>query len=531
MLIVLTMLLLRFTVFGKYLYAVGGNIEVARLSGVPIKAVRYGVYVLCSLTAAVTGLLWLSRMGVGDPGIGDGIELQTITAVIIGGTSLIRRARQRARHAGRRACCSASQRTCWSCWALINSFKALFKGSSSSRRWRSTNKKGTSPNDCNRAGRPSVRALQPSLIRKLANAAIGRPDVIPLWFGEPDKPTPEFIRQAAKDAIDEGQTFYQPSLGIAELRAALADYTNGLYSSNFTPDNFVVAPSGMSSLSIALQCIVADGAAVVVPSPVWPNVAGAAEILGAEIVRVPIRPQAGVWTLDLDELFAACPAHTGALAINSPNNPTGWMLEDAEQRRIIDFCRERDIWLIADEVYNRIVYDRDCAPSFADKVNDDDKFLLINSFSKSWAMTGWRLGWLTAPSSLVGTLGMVGEFNFSCVFAPTQFAGITALREGEAFISASRERYRAARDLVSRSFAELPRVGFPLPRAAFYAFFTVDGVADSYSFAERVLRECSVGLTPGAAFGPQGEGYLRLCFAAEAPLLDKALTQMLPLLT
>ena len=381
------------------------------------------------------------------------------------------------------------------------------------------------------AGRPSVRALQPSLIRKLANAAIGRPDVIPLWFGEPDKPTPEFIRQAAKDAIDEGQTFYQPSLGIAELRAALADYTNGLYSSNFTPDNFVVAPSGMSSLSIALQCIVADGAAVVVPSPVWPNVAGAAEILGAEIVRVPIRPQAGVWTLDLDELFAACPAHTGALAINSPNNPTGWMLEDAEQRRIIDFCRERDIWLIADEVYNRIVYDRDCAPSFADKVDDDDKFLLINSFSKSWAMTGWRLGWLTAPSSLIGTLGMVGEFNFSCVFAPTQFAGITALREGEAFISASRERYRAARDLVSRSFAELPRVGFPLPRAAFYAFFTVDGVADSYSFAERVLRECSVGLTPGAAFGPQGEGYLRLCFAAEAPLLDKALTQMLPLLT
>ena len=382
-----------------------------------------------------------------------------------------------------------------------------------------------------RAERPAVRALQPSLIRKLANTAIGRPDIIPLWFGEPDQPTPEFIRQAAKDAIDEGQTFYQPSLGITELRAALAEYTNRLYGASLKPDNFVVAPSGMTALSVALQCIIADGAALVAPSPVWPNVAGAAEILGAEVLRVPIRPLDGVWTLDLDELFAACPRHTGALAINSPNNPTGWMLEDDEQQRILDFCRERDIWLIADEVYNRIVYDRERAPSFTDKVTDDDKYLIINSFSKSWAMTGWRLGWLTAPASLVATLGVIGEYNFSCVFAPTQFAGLTALQEGEAFIAAARERYRAARDLVATTFSDLPRVEFPIPQAAFYAFFSVDGVSDSYRFAERMLRERAVGLTPGAAFGPQGEGYLRLCFAAEAPLLERALEQMRPLLS
>ncbi len=381
------------------------------------------------------------------------------------------------------------------------------------------------------AERPAVRALQPSLIRKLANAAIGRTDIIPLWFGEPDKPTPEFIRQAAKDAIDEGQTFYQPSLGIAELRAALAEYTNRLYGASLRQDNFVVAPSGMTALSVALQCIVADGAAVVAPSPVWPNVAGAAEILGAEVLRVPIRPLDGVWTLDLDELFAACPRHTGALAINSPNNPTGWMLEDDEQQRILDFCRERDIWLVADEVYNRIVYDRERAPSFTDKVTEDDKYLIINSFSKSWAMTGWRLGWLTAPSSLVATLGVVGEFNFSCVFAPTQFAGVTALKDGEAFIGASRERYQAARDLVAATFSDLPRVTFPVPQAAFYAFFAVDGVSDSYAFAEQVLRECGVGLAPGAAFGPQGEGYLRLCFASDVALLERALEQMAPLLS
>lgn len=382
-----------------------------------------------------------------------------------------------------------------------------------------------------RAGRPAVRALQPSLIRKLANAGIGRSDIIPLWFGEPDKPTPEFIRQAAKDGIDEGQTFYQPSRGIIELRAALADYTNRLYGASFSPENIVVTPSGMTAVSVAMQCMVADGAAVVLPSPVWPNIAGAAEILGAEVIRVAIRPRAGQWTLDLDELFAACPAHTGALAINSPNNPTGWMLEDEEQERIIEFCRERELWLIADEVYNRIVYDRERAPSFADKVTDDDKYLIVNSFSKSWAMTGWRLGWLTAPKSLISTLEIVAEFNYSCIFAPLQMAGITALQQGESFVRESVARYRAALDAVTQRFDEWPRVSFPAPQATFYAFFSVDGVSDSYAFAERILRETGVGLAPGAAFGPEGEGYLRLCFAAEASLIERALSKLRPLLS
>ena len=380
------------------------------------------------------------------------------------------------------------------------------------------------------ANRPSVRALQPSLIRKLSNTAIGRSDVIPLWFGEPDKPTPAFIRQAAKDALDEGQTFYQPNLGIIELRQALAAYMNGLYETRLSADNIAVTPSGMTALAIALQCIVAEGDAVVIPSPVWPNLPAAAEILGAETVRVPLRPRRGGWRLDLDELFAACQPNTSALLINSPNNPTGWLLEAAEQQLILDFCRERELWLIADEVYSRIVYDREYAPSFIDKVTEDDKYLIVNSFSKSWAMTGWRLGWLTAPKSLVNSLAMVSEFNFSCIFAPAQIAGITALEQGEAFIRASAGRYRAALAAVEGAFAELPRVSFPRPQAAFYAFFTVDGMADSYAFAEQILRQCGVGLAPGAAFGPQGEGYLRLCFAADVSLLERALARMRPLL-
>ena len=380
------------------------------------------------------------------------------------------------------------------------------------------------------ATRPTVQALQPSLIRKVANAAIGRDDVIPLWFGEPDRPTPQFIREAAKDAIDEGQTFYQPNLGIIELRQALAKYTNGLYATSLGADNIAVTPSGMSALSVALQCIVAGGDTVVIPSPVWPNLPSTAEILGAHIVRVPLRPVDNRWRLDIDELFAACDDRTSALLINSPNNPTGWMLDDDEQEVILDFCRDRDIWLVADEVYNRIVYDRACAASFVDKVTDNDKYLIVNSFSKSWAMTGWRLGWLTAPKSLISTLEMVTEFNFSCIFAPTQIAGITALEAGEPFIRSAIERYHAALRVVTAAFAGLPRVTFPAPQAAFYAFFSVDGMQDSYSFAIDMLNKTGVGLAPGAAFGPQGEGYLRLCFAADVDLLQRALQQMRPLL-
>lgn len=378
--------------------------------------------------------------------------------------------------------------------------------------------------------RPSVQGLHPSLIRKLANAAMGQENVIPLWFGEPDLPTPQFIRETAKEAIDAGQTFYQPNTGIPVLRQALATYMNGLYDTAFDIENFIVTSSGMTALSIALQCVVAEGDTLVVPSPVWPNLPSVAEILGAKIVRVPLRPVNDKWHLDIDELLSACNPNTQALLLNSPNNPTGWMLEDDEQQRILDFCRERDIWLIADEVYNRIVYDRAYAPTFADKVTDDDKYIIINSFSKSWAMTGWRLGWLTAPKSLTPTLEMVTEFNFSCVFAPTQIAGVSALQNGEQFIQSSMTRYRKSLDVISEEFDALPRVRFPKPHAAFYAFFAVDGVDNSFEFAQEVLAKTGVGLAPGAAFGDEGEGYLRLCFAVEVDVICKALKQMKPLL-
>jgi aspartate/methionine/tyrosine aminotransferase len=375
-----------------------------------------------------------------------------------------------------------------------------------------------------------VRQLQPSLIRKLANQAMGRDGVIPLWFGEPDVVTPEFIREAAKSAIDDGQTFYQANAGITPLREALATYMNGLYRTAFDTDNIIVTGSGMSALALAAQCVLTQGDEVLIPTPVWPNLPSVPQILGASVTRIPLKPVDNTWTLDLDELFDRCAPQTRALLINSPNNPTGWMLTDAEQQTILEFCRARDLWLIADEVYNRIVYDRPFAPTFADKVTEDDRYLLVNSFSKTWAMTGWRLGWMTAPRSLRITLEMLVEYNFSCIFAPTQLAGVVAVEQGEPFVKAALERYRAALDLLVERFGEFPRVFFPRPNAAFYAFFAVDGVTDSYAFAEEALAETGVGLAPGIAFGPEGESYLRICFAMETELLNRALDRLSPML-
>jgi aspartate/methionine/tyrosine aminotransferase len=377
---------------------------------------------------------------------------------------------------------------------------------------------------------PTVQQIQPSLIRKLANSAMGQPGVIPLWFGEPDVVTPGFIRQVAKDAIDAGQTFYQPNAGIPGLRHALANYMNNLYGTTFSIDNILVTSSGMSALAVAGQCALAHGDHILIPAPVWPNLPSVAQILGLDVGRIALQPTPDGWYLDLDDLFTARTPRTKALLINSPNNPTGWMLTDAEQHRILNFCREHDLWLIADEVYNRVVYDRPYAPTFADKVTEDDQYLIVNSFSKAWAMTGWRLGWITAPTHLKTTLEMLVEFNFSCIFAPIQQAGIAALEHGEAFIAQSMQRYAAAREVVSNHFAQFPRVFFPPPAAAFYAFFAVEGVQDSFAFAQEALLETGVGLAPGVAFGPEGEGYLRICFAAETDTLRQALERLSPML-
>lgn len=380
--------------------------------------------------------------------------------------------------------------------------------------------------------REDLAAMEPSRIVQLWQMGFGRKDLIPLWVGEGDLPTPEFISDAAVAALRAGETFYTHKRGIPELRQAVADYTGALYGVPTGAEQITITSSGMNAIMLVLQAMIEPGDKVVVVSPCWPNIVSAVEIVNGCVEEVALEPTAeGGFRLDLERLFAAVDERTRALFINSPGNPTGWMMEPEEQQAVLEWCRKRGIWIIADEVYARFVYDRPVAPSFLQQAEPEDVVIQINSFSKAWAMTGWRLGWVVAPPALGDLLDQLIEFNTSGAQAFLQRGGIAALgRDGEAFAQALVERCRLGGELVFQRLSACPRVRIARPRASFYSFFAVEGVEDSLAFAKRLLAETGVGLAPGSAFGSAGEGHLRLCFASAPARLSLAMDRLEPLL-
>ena len=359
-----------------------------------------------------------------------------------------------------------------------------------------------------------MRALRGSRIREVANAAMGRPGVLPFWFGESDRATPMFIREAAAQALVEGRTFYTHNLGRPDLRAALAAYLSRLHGLTVGVERLAVTSSGVNALMVAAQALLSPGDRVVVVDPVWPNVAEIPKIMGARVATVPIRPRAGRFALDLDRLLDALTPDTRALFLTSPNNPTGWTLPAEHRAPILERCRRHGIWLIADDVYERLTFEAPCAPSFLALVEDGDRAVSANSFSKAWRMTGWRLGWMVAPPALVERLGVLLEYNTSCAPDFVQSAAIVALEHGEPHVAELRAGLAAARAQVLHGLAALPGVEAPWPDGGMYAFFRMPGAADSLALAKRLVSEAGLGLAPGVAFGDDGEGWLRWCFAA-----------------
>lgn len=374
--------------------------------------------------------------------------------------------------------------------------------------------------------RRSIAALPASKIREVAHLGMGRDDVIPLWFGESDLPTPAFICDAAARALAAGDTFYQPNPGILELRTALADYMNGLYGTRLAAANVIVSASAMNALMLVMQSLIDPGDVVVTTTPAWPNLPAVPRILTGEIREVPLSPSNAGWRMDLDRLFDACDARTRVIFLNSPNNPTGWMMAADEQTAVLAFARARGIWIVSDEVYARVVYDRPTAPSFLEQALPDDRVVVVNSFSKTWSMTGWRLGWITVPEELGPTFEMLTEYNIAGPAGFVQRAGVVAVQDGEACVRETVERYHAARDLMVARINAMPCLSLPTPEAAFYGFIRVEGMADSVAFAKELLTRTGVGLAPGAAFGTQSDDFLRLCFAATLPKLEQAFDRL-----
>src|SRR4029079_9177843 len=307
--------------------------------------------------------------------------------------------------------------------------------------------------------RPAVRGLASSKIRDIANAGMHDPDVLAFWFGEPDQVTPAFIRDAATASLARGETFYSQNFGIAELRRAIAAYVGALHRPT-TPDEIAVTASGMSALMLAVEALVAPGDRVVVVTPLWPNLVEIPKILSAHVVCVPLAFGANGCTLGLDRVLSALTHGTRALMLNSPNNPTGWTIDRSAQQTLVAHCEHHGIWIVADDVYERLYYADDlaCAPSFLDIAGSEARVVSTNSFSKAWLMTGWRLGWIVAPKALMPDLGKLIEYNTSFSPAFVQHAGLAAISQGEPTVARTRERLRRARDFLVGELRKLPGI-------------------------------------------------------------------------
>ena len=365
--------------------------------------------------------------------------------------------------------------------------------------------------------REAIHNLEASKIREVANAGLGRSDVLAFWFGESDEVTPDVIRQAAIESLQRGETFYAHNLGLPELREAVAAYMSGLHP-RIDASRIAITSGGVSALMLAVQALVDAGDEVVAVTPVWPNLTAQPAILGAEVRCVSLVPQGGQWTLDIDALRAAVTSKTKLLIVNAPNNPTGWTLTQGEQQAILDHCRQTGTWILADEVYERLYYEptpNRCAPSFLDLAAPDDRLVVAHSFSKSFLMTGWRLGWLVLPPALMEGMGKLIEFNTSCASVFTQRAGIAALAHTEEITPRIVAHLKSCRDTLVPLLAELPGVQVAPARGGMYAFFKLDGFDDSLAVAKRLVAEAGLGLAPGNAFAPEAQGWLRWCFASK----------------
>jgi aspartate/methionine/tyrosine aminotransferase len=371
--------------------------------------------------------------------------------------------------------------------------------------------------------RDPVRALAASRIREVANAAMGAPDVLAFWFGEPDRPTPPFIVEAAKAALDAGDTFYLPNLGLPALRESLAAYVGRLHGAGASigAARIGVTSSGVTALMLAAQALVSPGDRVVAVVPLWPNLTAIASVLGARVDTVPLSVADGRWRLDVERLLAALTPDTRLLMINSPGNPTGWVMPAEAVRAVREHCRRHGIWILSDEAYERLVFDGSgCAPSFLDGADPQDRLVVANTFSKTWQMTGWRLGWLVMPEALVPDVEKLVEFNTSCAPGFVQRAGLAAVRDGEAAATAFAGYVKAGADALMAALAEVPRVRPVAPDGAMYVLLRVDGERDSLALAKALVRDARLGLAPGVAFGEACEGWLRWCVARPAATLQ-----------
>ena len=373
--------------------------------------------------------------------------------------------------------------------------------------------------------RPEAVGVRESPMVQIATVAESMPGSLKLCYGESDMPTPQFICDAASEAMRAGHTFYTHTAGYWELREAIAEKVRGLHGVEYRPSEIISTVGATTAIFTAVRAFVGTGDNAIVITPTYAIFSNAVLMAGGTAREVPLELRGARFSLDLDRVSEAIDSNTRMLIVNSPSNPTGWVISVDEQRALCELAERHNLVILADEVYERLVYDGELAASFARVMPGKDRVIVVNSFSKSYNMTGWRLGWAQASEEIIRVMYKCAEFITSNPAAMVQQAGIVALRSGEEYLSALRAHYYGRQLQVKQALTAIPGVSLCEPDGAFYAFFAVDGVQDSTAFTSRLVRDTGVALTPGLAFGAAGEGYIRMCFAASEATLTEALSR------
>ncbi len=359
-------------------------------------------------------------------------------------------------------------------------------------------------------------------IVEVFNYGRGREGLIPLWAGEGDSPTPDFISRAAADALVAGETFYTWQRGIPDLRQALAAYYARHFGTSLGSENFIVTASGMHAIKIAAEMIAASGDEMIYLTPSWPNISAALEVSGAIATPLELEFAGGGWKLDLNRLESAIGPKTRGIFINTPSNPTGWTASLDDLRAILDIARRKGLWIMADEIYAHFHYEGGRAASFLDVMQADDRIIFVNSFSKNWSMTGWRVGWVVVPEELGQVTENLIQYSTSGVAQFMQRGATVALNDGDHVIRENFAKAAKSRDILCDALIATNRVETLKPDGAFYAFLKIDGVKDSRLTALDIVDKALVGLAPGTAFGPGGSAFIRACFLRDPAQMEVA---------
>lgn len=375
--------------------------------------------------------------------------------------------------------------------------------------------------------RSVLRGLSPNQGAEMLRYGWTKPGIISLAQGEGSMKTPDFIAEAAYKAMTDGKTFYAPVLGVQEFRQEVSNYYANVFKMSIPTSRIFATSSGTTAMHLAMTSVLDEGDEVVAVTPIWKNLLGAIELTQAVTVQVPLEHnEAEGWHLDLNKLFDAVTSKTKVLLIVTPSNPTGWTMTHEQIKQVLDFARAKGIWIISDEVYSRTMFDHVRSPSFLDHATPDDRLFVVNSFSKTYAMTGWRLGWLIGPANSETPVRDLALYDNMGPPTYAQYGAIAALRYGEPFIAEQMALWKSNLDLVMDRFNTNGRIKMRRPDSTFYAFFSVDGEPDCMHLVKRLIDESLLSLAPGCAFGKCCSGWVRMCFAVSEQRITEALNRL-----